>query len=113
MLANTSSFSFNGTTYTATAVTIEGPQPEIVNMTSRADAVGAMVMVPTGAYTAPGRISVDALGFSTPGLGVIGNATFSTPGGSFTRRVVVESASVEGRVGDLLRIRFSLMYTDY
>lgn len=114
-LANRSSFSFRGSAYTATSVSVDAATPEIVNMTAVGDPVGAMKMVPTGAYTSPGRISVECLGFADPiGLvGTTGDAVLSTSGTTITKRVVCESASVEARVGDLLRLRFSLMPTDY
>lgn len=114
-LANRSQFEFAGQTYAATAVSVESPTPEIVNMTGIADGKDVVMMVPTGAYTAPGRISVDAFGFADPKslAGEMGEAKFTTPLGTFSHDVVCESASVEGRVADLLRIRFSLLMTSY
>lgn len=115
MLANQSAFTFGGAAYTATSVAVEAPTPEIVNMTAVGDGVGTIKMVPTGAYTSPGRINVECLGFADPIslVGSTGDAVLSTSGTTITKRVVCESASVEARVGDLLRLRFSLMPTDY
>jgi hypothetical protein len=112
-LANRSQFAFNGTTYAATAVTVEAPQPEIVDMTSADAALGGRRIVATGDILSPGRVSVEALGYADPRVlvGVAGNATFTTPAGSITARAVCESAAVEGRVADLLRVRFSLVMT--
>lgn len=114
-LANRSTFTFNGSEYLATSVTVEAPQPEIVNMTAH-DAPGKnVVMVATGAYTSPGSIEVEAFGMMDPVslIGVNGQATFKTPSGSVTRQCVCSAASVSGQVGDLLRVRFSLTPTDY
>jgi hypothetical protein len=114
-LANRSQFSFNGTTYAATSVSVEAPQPEIVDMTSLGSPLGDPRMVPTGDVTAPGRISVEAFGFANPAslVGTIGLATFTTPLGSVSKRAICDSASVEGQVADLLRVRFSLTMTSY
>lgn len=114
-LAQNSTFSFGGTTYTVTSVTVDAPQPEIVNMTAVNDPVGTIRMVPTGAYSSPGRISVEGFGFSDPKdlIGVIGSAVFSTPGGSVTRNAICDSATVDAQVGQVLRIRMTLMPTDY
>ena len=115
-LANTATFSFMGATYFATGVSVDAPTPEIVNMTSVTNtAASAMVMVPTGAYTDPGKISVDCLGCRDPSslVGQVGEAVFTTTQATITRNVVCDSASTEGQVGSLLRLRFTLMPTDY
>ena len=114
-LAHTATFSFVGTTYFATSVSVEAPQPEIVDMTSFSDPATSIVMVPTGAYTSPGRISVECWGFQDPKslVGVVGQAQFITRLATITRNVVCDSASTEGQVGSLLRLRFTLMPTDY
>lgn len=114
-LSNTASFSFKGTSYTVTNVSVEAPTPEVVNMTSSTDPAGVLVMVPTGAYTAPGKITVECLGCSDPAglVGQMGTAVFTTSLATISKNVVCDSASTEGRVGDLLRLRFSLMLTNY
>lgn len=114
-LAQNSTFSFKGTAYTVTSVSVEAPTPEVVNMTAIDDGVSQMVMVPTGALTAPGQISVECLGFSDPAalVGELGSAVFTTPQGTITRNAVCNSASVDARTGDVLRVRFTLTPTDY
>jgi hypothetical protein len=115
LLSQGAAFSFRGTKYTVTSVTVESPQPEIVDMTSASDIASKKAMVWTGAYSSPGRIVIDGLGFSDPKslAGLIGDASFSTPGGSVSAHCVCDSASVEAKVGELLRVRMSLTITDY
>lgn len=84
-------------------------------MTPSGAPVGEKYLVPTGAYTDTGSIEVEALGFADPKnlIGLRGAAVFATPLGSVTRSVICESASADGRVGDVLRLRFTLKPTDY
>lgn len=115
-LANQSSFSFNGTVYTVTSVIVESPQPEIVNMTAQTDSASVMRMVRTGAYTSPGRISLEGFGKDDPKTLVDspgGQAVFTMAGGgSITRYCIIDSARVEGKVGDVFRVSITLMPTD-
>jgi hypothetical protein len=115
LLSQGAAFSFKGTQYTVTSVTVESPHPEIVDMTSKVDSNSRNAMVWTGAYSSPGRIVIDGLGFSDPKslAGSSGYASFSTSGGSVSVRCVCDSASVEAKVGELLRVRISLTTTDY
>lgn len=110
-LSQKSGFSFRGSHFFATRVSVESPQPEITDMTGMDDPVGAIVMVPTGAFTAPGRVSVDAFGFTDPSamVGLDGEAVFATQVGRMSFQAVCESASVEAQVGELLRVSFSLL----
>lgn len=114
-LAQNSTFSFAGATYTVTSVSVEGPQPEIVNMSAKGGPVGQMKMVWTGSYTSPGRVTIDAFGFTDPLtlIGEQGNAVFTTPAGSITRNAICDSASVDAQVGQVLRVRMTFMPTDY
>lgn len=104
-----------GTTYFATNVSVEAATPEIVNMTTYNAGKAAFTMVPTGSFTSPGKISVDCYGFQDPSnlVGLVGNAIFTTSLGTITKRVVCDSASTDGQVGSLLRLRFALTPTDY
>lgn len=109
-LAQQSSLSFSGSTYTVTSISVESRTPEIVNMTSVSDPVGTLRMVSTGAFTAPGKISVEGFGGVVPTPGVTGTVSVSLAGtASFSGTAICESSAVEARVGDVLRIRFSLM----
>lgn len=114
-LAHQSTFSFAGQSFFATSVSVEAASPEVVNMTPHDAATNLIVNVPTGAYLSPGAVQVEAFGMVDPAVlaGVTANAVFSTPLGSVTRRCICTAASVTGRVGDLLRINFSLTPTDY
>lgn len=114
-LANQSTFSFNGQPFFATSVSVEAATPEVVDMTPHNAAANVIVNVPTGAYLSPGAVEVEAFGMIDPGtlVGVTGNAVFTTPLGSVTRRCICTAANVTGQVGDLLRISFSLTPTDY
>lgn len=104
-----------GTIFDVTAVSVQAATPEVVDMTPITAPASQKLLVPTGAFTDTGTIEVEALGFGDPAklTGQIGSATFTTPLGSVTRNVVCESASAEGRVGDVLRLRFTLKPTDY
>jgi hypothetical protein len=115
VLANRAQFVFAGEVYTATGVSVTAPTPEVVNMTSFDAAIRNQIQVPTGDYTAPGRIEVECFGFRDPKdmVGAVGMATLTTRAGSITRRVICDSADVSAQVGELLRLRFSLTPTDY
>lgn len=108
-------FTFNSLAWEVTAISVEGPTPEIVNMTSSTDPAPTMRMVPTGDATSPGRITIDALGETNPNdlVGVRAAAVFTTPRGSISRTCICDSASVEATAGSLFRVRFTLMPTDY
>jgi hypothetical protein len=114
-LSHNSTFSFAGTTFDVTSVSVEGPTAEIVDMTPGGAPVSHRVLVATGGYTDTGSIDVEAFGFADPKtfIGVAGAAVFATPLGTVTRNVICESASAEGRVGELLRLRFKLKPTDF
>lgn len=113
-LANQSKFTFKSGVYTVTSVSVEAPQPEIVNMTGVSDGPKVMRMVRTGDYTSPGRISVQGFGFYDPKnlVGEFGNVSFETPSGTVGRFCILDSASTEARVGDVLRVSMTFMPTD-
>lgn len=113
-LANQSTFTFKGSVYTVTSVSVEAPQPEIVNMTGLLDGPKVMCMVRTGAYTSPGRISVEGFGFYDPKnlVGQFGDVSFATPSGTVGQFCILDSASAEARVGDVLRVSMTFMPTD-
>ena len=113
-LANQSKFTFGGNVYTVTSVSVEAPQPEIVNMTAVTDGAKVVRMVYTGDYTSPGRISVQGFGFYDPKdlIGLADNASFETPSGTVSRFCILDSASTEARVGDVLRVSMTFMPTD-
>ena len=115
--AQGATFTFNGVMATITAMSVETPVAEIADMTGINDAVGATVLVPTGA-TSPGKISVDyvhAAGGIDPQavLGSRGTLAFGSPGYSVSRNAILESASTEVRTGDVVRGSIRFVMTDY
>ena len=108
-------FTFMGTQYVVTSVVIDSAQAEVVDMTRYDERLDRKYMVPTGAYTTPGRISIEGFGFQNPNnlVGLVGQASFQTRAGTISQNCVVESGSVEGKVNDCFRVRFSLIPTDY
>ena len=98
-------------------LSVETPAAEIVDMTSPSDPSGYSVRVPTGEWSG-GRISLDFIATTATGdiQGIvrgIGPLTFSSPRYSVTRRCILESASTEARVGELVRGSATFIPTDY
>lgn len=115
--AQGSTFSYLGIVFNVTSVSVEAPTPEIVDMTPPSAPLGTKVLVPTGDSTSTGRIEVEALPFSFVDpvvlVGTYGQIEFTTPDGFLTRRVICDSASVAGQVGDLVRLRMTFVPTDF
>lgn len=89
----------------------------MTDMTSPGDLPGANVMVPTG-DTSVGSMSVDFIataGFSDPHaiVGERGQLTLSSPQYTVSRNVVLQGASVDSRVGDIVRGTMRFAITDY
>jgi len=115
--AQGATFTFNGVVATITGLSINTPKAEVVDMTGINDPVWATVMVPTGANSA-GSMTVDYVhiyGGVDPQtvIGVCGPLVFGSPGYSFTRNVILESASTEVRSGDVVRGSLNFVMTDY
>jgi hypothetical protein len=111
-------FKFDNQSYEVVSLTVEAPEPEIVDMTSVDDAIKVKRMVRTGDYRSPGRISLDAFSASDPKtlVGHSGVAVFSTndtPSVSITRHVIVDSVSTDAKIGDVYRARITMMPTDH
>jgi hypothetical protein len=100
-----------------TRLGVEAPTAEIVDMTPGGAPPGQMIIVPTG-DTRGGTLSVDFI-YAANGVdpqtlvGKTGIATFASPNLTVSRRVVVESASIEASVGDLVRGSINFRLTDY
>lgn len=99
-----------------TGLAVDMPRAEIVNMTPQNAAVGAMVMVPTGAVTG-GKITVD---FWHDGvvnvrnlIGTYGTLTFSSAAYSVSQSVVCEHATMEARTGQIVSGTLSFVFTDF
>lgn len=126
-------FSAQGATFTfvatggtfvgaVTAVAVETPVAEVVDMTSITDAADQVKLVPTGAWSA-GSVAVDYI--ATPGTAdpqslvrKAGTLTFTSPamtatGLPISRQVILESATVEVRVNELVRGNLKFRVTDY
>lgn len=114
-LANFSRFTFKGDVFTVTSIAAQAPAPELADMTAINAPVAEKRLVPTGAYSSPGELAVECLGFTDPKnlVGQVGQAEIQTSIVTFTRNVVCSAASVEARTGDLLRLRLTLTPTDY
>jgi hypothetical protein len=112
---------------TLTGISIETPTAEVADMTAAGEPVNYIVLVPTGAWSG-GSMSVDYIRASTasgPNTGPqqigdpqslvtkYGVAMFSAPGISVSRNVILQSASTEARVGDLVRGSLRFVLTDY
>ncbi len=115
----TFTFSYSGGSVTGDIVglSVETPQAEIIDMTAIDDDADKVVAVPTGQWSG-GSISVDYLhraGGSDPQQVVrkVGDLSFSSAGYSVTRRAILESASTEARVGELVRGTLNFRPTDY
>ena len=103
--------------FIASGVSIEAPEAEMTDMTSPGDLLGANVMVPTG-DTSGGSMSVDFVataGFLNPQaiVGERGLLTLSSPQYAVSRNVVLQGASVDSRVGDIVRGTMKFAITDY
>ncbi len=115
----TFTFSYSGGSVTGDIVglSVETPQAEIIDMTGISDAKEVVLAVPTGQWSG-GSISVDYLhragGIDTQTVvRKVGNLSFASAGYSVTRRAILESASTEARVGELVRGTLTFRPTDY
>jgi hypothetical protein len=128
--AQGATFTFNATGVgifraTVTGISVETPTAEVTDMTPAAAPVTQILMVPTGAWSG-GSVSVDYIRDAGAGTGspqnigdpqVLvtkhGNATFASPNLTVSRNVILQSASTEARVGDLVRGSLRFIITDY
>lgn len=106
--------SFSGA---VTKVEVETPSAEIVDATGIYDGASATVLVPTGAWKG-GSIKVDYIRprdsqdiqLLVRGAGQLG---FTATGFSFSRRVILESASEVASAGDVVRGTMKFVMTDW
>ena len=115
--AQGATFTFSGVMAIVTHLSIMTPKAEIVDMTGINDPAGATVMVPTGSNS-PGSVTVGylyAAGGVDPqtAVGVQGPLVFGSPGYSVSRNVILESASTEVGLGDVVRGSLNFVMTDY
>lgn len=115
--AHGGTFTFMSFQAAVTGLSVETPTAEIVDMTPAAAGAQYVVMVPTGAWSG-GSVSVDYIrlpGTADPQslVGACAPLSFSSAGYSVTKRCVLQSASTEARVGDLVRGSLRFVLTDY
>jgi len=108
--AQGTTFSFAGITATYTSISVEEPQAEVVDITSKDDPVGVRKMKSTGDFLTPARVRVDYIrAVSSPqpltisGLSGALSISHSPSGVSVTKNAILESASTELAVGSIVR----------
>jgi len=104
-------------TANVTGVSVDTPEAQMVDMTPPTASANTRIMVPTGELTG-GTMSVDYIRYSGQTdpvtlLGGVGSASFSSPAYSVSKQVVLQSASEEARLGDVIRGTLSFAWTDY
>ena len=108
-------FSFAGVQATVTGVQVETPVAEIVDMTSVNDPTGYTFQAATGDVRG-GSVTVDFIGLSVDPQTLIGRnelLAFTSTAYSVSRRVVLESASVSARTGELVSGQLKFRMTDF
>lgn len=112
--AHGATFTYNGYTGAVVGLTVESPVAETVDMTGVGDGVGVIRLVPTGDWSG-GGMTVDVISNRDPQSLVrsTGVASISSQGFSVARRVILESASIEAKAGDVVRASLKFRITDY
>lgn len=115
-LPYSATFTYSGFSGYVTGIAVEEPSAEIVDMTGINHPVGTLLRVPTGEKKG-GAITLDFLhnGTLNPAtlIGTHGTLTFSSSAYSVSRSVIVETASMEARVGEIVRGTIKFVLTDY
>jgi hypothetical protein len=101
-------FTFPGFTALYTSISVEEPEAEVVDMTRIDDPAGVRRMVSTGDVTSPATVRVDYIRLAgTPSplaiSGLSGQLVISHPNISVSKKAVLQSATSEIAVGDVLR----------
>jgi len=109
-------FTFGSFAGAITGISVQTPEAEVVDMTGATAAAGQAVLVPTGDWTG-GSVSVDYIKTSSTDpqtlVKQVGQLTFSSAGFSVTRRAILQSASMEARVGAVVTGTLNFVVTDY
>lgn len=100
-----------------TRLSVETPTAEVVDMTPITATASQVVLVPTGAWTG-GQVAVDYIhaagGFDPQSLvRQHGSLSFSSGNYSVTRNAILESATTEASVGDIVKGSLRFRITDY
>jgi hypothetical protein len=115
VVARNATFSFSGFSGQVTDISVQSPSAEIVDMSSTSNISGAQVLVPTGGLIG-GSISVGFMSTGSGPEGLVGKRAsllFSATGYSVTRNVILESANVDVRLGEVIRGSMKFRITDY
>jgi hypothetical protein len=115
--AQGATFTFKGSKFTITSISVEQPTAEVVDMTAWNDSADKCVLVPTGAWTG-GSVSIDYLHTSSAAnvtdlVRKTGTLAFSSAGFSYSRNAILESATTAATVNDLVRGTMKFRLTDY
>lgn len=108
-------FSFANTRATVTSVQVETPVAEIVDMTGVTDAAGYSYQAATGDIRG-GSVTVDFIDLPVDPQTLVGRndlLVFTSSAYSVTRRVILESASVSARTGELVNGQLKFRITDF
>ena len=116
-LAQGATFTFKGSRFTITSISVDSPTAEVADMTAWNAAASQSVIAPTGSWSG-GNVTVEFLRTpATPDLSPlvtkVGALAFSSPGFSYSRNVLLESYSEGAKVGDLVRGTAKFRLTDY
>ena len=106
---------FNGATMKVVSLSVESPQAEVVDMTSATDGASTIKLVPTGAWTG-GSITVEYIyesGDPQTVVKTVGSLSFTSQEYTVTRRAILVSATVDSRVGEVVRGTLRFQLTDY
>jgi hypothetical protein len=101
-----------------TGISVETPVAEVTDMTSATAAAGTMTIVPTGEWSG-GSVSVDYIHAGSTQVDpqtIVrkrGSLSFASAGYGVTRNVILESATTEATVGDIVRGTLRFRITDY
>lgn len=108
-------FSFLGVSAIVTGVQVETPVAEIVDMTSVNDPAGFTYQAATGDIRG-GSVTVDFIEFPADPQSLVGQnglLVFTSSAYSVGRRVILESASVSARTGELVSGQLKFRMTDF
>lgn len=114
-VASNAVFSYRGVSGLVTGIQVETPTAVTVDMTGVTDSVGNSVIIPTG-ETRGGGITVDFIEFPADPqslVGTYGNLSFTSAAYRVGRQVLLESASVSARVGELVSGQLKFRITDF
>ena len=99
-----------------TSVRVDSPSAEIADMTGVNDAAEVSVLIPTGSWKG-GSVTVEYVAGSSFDVQVLvrgfGSLTFTSAGMSVSRQVVLESASRNAAVGDVVKGSLKFLMTDF